>query len=138
MPCTRKRVAEEANSGLAKRLAVASGHEGMMAEKWNSYLSSYVSLAIRSTLIFEPNPSSMTCRERLVIIKFRFARDYKSAVPVQNLFSERWSSKSVSAVVIKFMSLRCTCAINSAAKPIDQLRKYSAAYPAQKKECQSL
>ena len=80
----------------------------------------------------------MTCRERLVIIKFRFARDYKSAVPVQKMFSERWSSKSVSAVVIKFMSLRCTCAINSAAKPIDQLRKYSAAYPAQKKDCQNI
>ena len=49
-----RRDAEEANSGLAKRLAVAGGHEGMMAEKWNSYLSSYVSLAIRSTRNLNP------------------------------------------------------------------------------------
>jgi hypothetical protein len=44
------------------------------------------------------------------------------------------------AVVIKYRFrgghqihvVACDCAVNSAAKPIDQLRKYSAAYPAQK------
>ena len=89
-------------------------------------------------LEFEPDPSSLTRRERLVIIKFRFGGYHQKCCVCAEKCRERWPSKSVSAVVINFMSLRCACAINSAAKPIVQLRKYSVAYQAQQKYGQIL
>ena len=83
---------------------------------------------------FELDPSSMTCRERLVIIKFRFGGDHQKRSACAEKCRERWSSKPVSAVGINFMSLRCACAINSAAILVVQLRKYSAAYQAQQQK----
>jgi len=84
-------------------------------------------------LEFEPDPSSMTFRERLVTMKFGFAGDYQKCCACAEKCRERWSSNTVSAVVIKFIALRRTCAINSAAKHTVQLCKYSAAYQAPNK-----
>ena len=56
-----------------------------------------------------------------------------SVVLAQKNVTSGGHQSQFSAVVINFMSLRCACAINSAAIPIVQLRKYSAAYQAPKK-----